>query len=58
MDNNQRVLAYTLAKEISIEEADAVSGGQSETLMTTGPTFKGSATNGSWDTFADLHADW
>lgn len=61
MENkSERVLAYTLAKTMDINELSEVSGGggASQLKMTSRTTLKASGTNGSWDTFLDGVLDW
>ncbi|MDP1602221.1 MAG: hypothetical protein Q8M03_03065 [Legionella sp.] len=60
MENqNERVLAYTLAKQISHEELSDVSGGKaSGWQMTQYLTGGASGGGGSWDTRLDITVDW
>ncbi|MFC3908682.1 hypothetical protein ACFORL_06275 [Legionella dresdenensis] len=58
MEDNKRVLAYTLAKEISREELENVSGGSGQMGWCSRPTFRASGSNGSWDTVVDVVIDF
>jgi len=54
-----RVLAYSLAKEISNDELEEVSGGGgAKSQFSTSPTLRASGSNGSWDTTLDITLDW
>lgn len=58
MENKkERVLAYRLAKEISNEELEQVSGGIGF-KMTTSATFRPTGSTGQMDAFVDISVDW
>lgn len=50
-----RVLAYSLAKEISNEELNEVSGGS---FMTSSTTFGPTGSTGQVDGYVDIRIDW
>lgn len=55
---NQRVFAYTLAKEVSHDELAEVAGGASQMKWTQRPSGRVCGSNGNWDTEIDISIDW
>lgn len=54
----QRVLAYTLAKEVNNEELIQVSGGAAQWNFTHHPSGHFCGSNGMWDASVDVTIDW
>lgn len=60
MEEQQRVLAYALAKPINNEELGSIAGGRGpEGLMCSSETLKASGvTTSTLDVAIDVHVDW